>query len=200
VPAAPILRKLALASPFALMVGAFNPWIDTAPMVQLGTLSVSSGWVSYASLMLRFGLTVSAALLLVATTGMRELAAALGALGVPREFTAQLLFLHRYSFVVGEEARRMATAARLRSAGRGLRLGAWSALAGHLLLRAYERARRIHQAMLARGYAGELPPGQPLAWRARDTGFVLGWLAVFAWWRWGEPAAGLGRLLTGSGA
>ncbi|HOX89331.1 MAG TPA: cobalt ECF transporter T component CbiQ [Burkholderiaceae bacterium] len=200
VPAGPVLCKLAIASPFALMVGAFNPWIDTAPMLQLGSLSISSGWVSYASLLLRFVLTVSAALLLVATTGMREIAAALGALGVPREFTAQLLFLHRYSFVVGEEARRMATAARLRSAGRGLTLGAWSALLGHLLLRAYERARRIHLAMLARGYDGELRPGRPHAWHGRDTAFVLAWLAVFALWRWGEPVAGLGRLLTGGGA
>ena len=94
----------------------------------------------------------------------------------------------------------MATAARLRSAGRGLRLGAWSALFGYLLLRAYERARRIHQAMQARGYDGELRPGRPLAWQGRDTLFVMAWLLVFAWWRWGEPVAGLGRLLTGSGA
>jgi cobalt/nickel transport system permease protein len=200
VPAAPILRKLLIASPFALMVGAFNPWLDTEPLLRLGDLSISSGWVSYASLLLRFVLTVSAALLLVATTGMRELAAALSALGLPREFCAQLLFLHRYSFVIGDEARRMATAARLRGAGRGLGLRAWSALAGHLLLRSYERAQRIHLAMIARGFDGDLRPARPLAWQSRDSAFLLGWLLVFAWWRLGGPVDGLGRLLTGAGA
>jgi thiol-disulfide isomerase/thioredoxin len=38
-------------------------------MAHLGPLAISGGWVSFASIMLRFVLTVSAALILVAVTG-----------------------------------------------------------------------------------------------------------------------------------
>lgn len=180
VPAAPVLRKLLLASPFALMVGLFNPLLDRAPMLAFGEVSIAAGWMSFASILLRFALTVGAALVLMAGTGMQALAVALGRLGVPGVFTAQLLFLFRYAFVLGEEAARMAAARELRAAGRRLRLAEWAPLAGHLLLRAFERAQRIHRAMLARGFDGELRSLRQLRWTARDTAFLLGWVAFFA--------------------
>ena len=122
-----------------------------------GGVAISVGWVSFASILLRFALTVSAALLLVAGTGMHPLCAALGRLGVPRVFTVQLLFLHRYIFVLAGEADahgHRARAARRRA--RAHALAVYASLLGHLLLRAFERARRIHLAMLARGFDGEL--------------------------------------------
>jgi cobalt/nickel transport system ATP-binding protein len=124
VPAAPVLRKLLLAAPFAVMVGLFNPLLDRAPMPAFGDTTIAAGWVSFASILLRFALTAGAALVLVACTGMHTLCAALGRLGVPRVFTAQLLFLFRYAFVLGEEAARMTTAraARRRPSGRARQL------------------------------------------------------------------------------
>ena len=116
VPAAPILRKLALAAPFALMVGLFNPWLDRTPVVVFGDTTLAAGWWSFASIVLRYALTVGATLVLVAGTGMFALCAALARLGVPRLFTVQLLFLYRYAFVIGAEAARMTTARELRCA------------------------------------------------------------------------------------
>ena len=197
VPAAPLARKLALAAPFAVMVGLFNPLLDRAPLLVFGDLAVAGGWVSFASILLRFMLTVSAALLLVAGTGMHTLCAALGRLGVPRVFVAQLLFLYRYAFVVGGEAARMTTARRLRGGGRPLPLAVYATLLGHLLLRAFDRAQRIHWAMLARGFDGELRSLQRLHWRRGDTLFVAGWCAFFALARAVDLPAALGRLLTG---
>ena len=110
VPAAPVLRKLLLASPFALMVGMANPLLDRAPMLVAGDATLAAGWVSFASILLRFALTAGAALVLVAGTGLYALCIALGLLGVPGVFTAQLLFLFRYAFVIGEQAARMSAA------------------------------------------------------------------------------------------
>ena len=96
-------------------------------------------------------------MLLLGGTGMHALCAALSRLGVPRVFTAQLLFLHRYLFVLAEEALRMSTAHRLRAApGRRLALSTYASLAGQLLLRAFDRAARVHQSMRARGFDGTL--------------------------------------------
>jgi cobalt/nickel transport system permease protein len=198
VPAAPLLRKLLLAAPFAVLVGIFNPLLDRAPMLAFFGTTIAAGWVSFASILLRFALTVGAALVLVAGTGMQALCVALARLGVPQVFTAQLLFLFRYAFVLGAEASRMATARELRSNGRNLALAAYGPLLGHLLLRAFERAQRIHLAMLARGFDGELRGLRTLHWRPRDTVFALGWCAFFLLARLVDLPLALGRLLLGA--
>ncbi len=197
VPAAPLVRKLAAAAPFALLVGIFNPLLDRAPMVELGGTTISAGWVSFASILLRFALTVGAALVLVAGTGMHTLCAALGRLGVPQVFTAQLLFLFRYAFVLGAEASRMATARELRACGQRLPLAAYGPLLGHLLLRAFERAQRIHLAMRARGFDGQLRSLRSMRWQRRDTAFLLAWCAFFALARAVDLPQALGRALLG---
>lgn len=194
-----LLRALALAAPFALMVGIFNPLLDRATMLALGGVEISAGWVSFAAIGLRFGLTASAALVLVAGTGMAPLCAALGRLGVPRVFTVQLLFLYRYLFVLAGEAGRMSTARRLRAGSRPrLELRVYASLLGHLLLRAYERARRIHAAMLARGFDGDLRLAGTSRWRPADSAFLLGWCAFFAGVRLVDLPQALGGLWIGA--
>lgn len=175
-----LLHALWLASPFALMVGIFNPLLDRAPLLALAGVAVSAGWISFASILLRFGLTAAAAIVLVAGTGMPALCAALTRLGLPRVFTVQLLFLHRYLFVLAGEAQRMSTARQLRGGG-GTRmsLAVYASLLGHLLLRAFARAQRINGAMLARGFDGELHLADRWRWQRADTLFIAGWCAYF---------------------
>lgn len=197
VPAATILRKLALAAPFAVMVGLFNPWLEREPVVLFGDATLAAGWWSFASILLRFALTAGASLVLVAGTGMFPLCAALARLGVPRVFTVQLLFLYRYAFVLGAEAARMSTARELRCAGRRAALNTYGPLAGSLLLRAFDRARRIHLAMTARGFDGALRSLRTLHWRPRDTCFVLGWCCAFVLLRAVDLPQWIGATLLG---
>jgi cobalt/nickel transport system permease protein len=179
-PARLLLRMLYLASPFALMIGILNPALDRAPMLALQGVAIGGGWVSFAAIVLRFGLTASAALVLVGGTGMQPLCAALARLGAPTVFTMQLLFLYRYLFVLASEADRMSTASRLRGAGPArLGLAGYASLLGHLLLRAIGRAQRIHGAMLARGFGGTIRRIDTRRWRSVDTLFVCGWCSFF---------------------
>jgi cobalt/nickel transport system permease protein len=200
-PARLLLRLLLLASPLALMVGLFNPLLDRAPLLWLAGHPVAGGWISLLAILLRFLLTASAALLLLAGTGMPALCAALARLGVPRGFTVQLLLLHRYLFVLAGEALRLHTARQLRAGQRQrLPLRQWTGLIGALLLRALDRANRVHQAMLARGFDGELRLARRGHWRRADTLFTLGWCAAFALARGIDLPQAIGRLLTGVGA
>jgi cobalt/nickel transport system permease protein len=113
-------------------------------------------------------LTVGAALILVACTGMYRLGAGLERLGVPQLFVTQLLFLYRYLFVVADEGSRMVRSVRLRSAGaEGLSLRVYGSLVGHLLLRSMDRAERVHRAMVARGFDGEVRTLEPGRFRGR---------------------------------
>lgn len=198
IPLQPVLRKVLLAAPFALVVGIFNPLLDREPLAQLGPWVVTSGWLSFASIMTRFVLTVGAALVLVACTGMYRLGAGLERLGLPRVFATQLLFLYRYLFVVAEEGVTLRRSVELRSGGvRALAVRTYGSLVGHLLLRSMDRADRIHRAMVARGFDGEVRLLQPGRFGAREVFFVAGWLAFFAVARRWNLADLLGRALTG---
>jgi cobalt/nickel transport system permease protein len=199
VPLRLLTRALLLASPFALMVGIFNPLFDRATMLDLAGMHISGGWISFAAIVLRFALTVSAALVLVAGTGMPALCAALVRLRVPRAFTAQLMLLYRYIFVLAREAARMTTARSLRAGERShMGLAEYASLLGQLLLRAFDRAQRIHLAMLARGFDGELRLADRRRWKRADTLFVVGWCAFFTLVRATDAANTIGALLFGA--
>lgn len=197
-PVRPLARKIAVAAPFAILVGLFNPWLDRTPVATLGPWVITGGWLSFASILVRFGLTVGAALILVATTGMYRLGAGLERLGLPQLFVTQLLFLYRYLFVVADEGSRMVRSVRLRSAGpESLSLRVYGSLVGHLLLRSMDRAERVHRAMVARGFDGEVRTMDPGRFRWTDALFVIGWLTFFAAARvWNLAELG-GRWLTG---
>jgi cobalt/nickel transport system permease protein len=177
-------RILLVVSPFALIMGAFNPWFDRVVAVQFGDLALTGGWLSYASILLRFLLTASAALVLTATTGFNGVCLALERLRVPDVFVTQLLLLYRYVFVLGEEVQRMGQARRLRSVGRrGMGLRVHGQLLGQLLLRTFARAQRIYVAMKCRGFDGEVRVARSLRLRRRDFLFVVAWSAAFVVFR-----------------
>lgn len=197
-PAGYLLKKVALVCPFALLVGIGNPIFDRAVMVQLGPLAISGGWISCASIVLRAALTVSAALILVAVTGFPAICRALERLGMPRPFAVQLHFLYRYIFVLTEEGMRASRARDLRSCGKkGRGLASYASLLGHLLLRTWQRAERIHMAMLARGFRGAFHGRAEWRFGPGDLCFLLGWSAFFIALRLYNGSELAGALLTG---
>ncbi|MFN0052259.1 MAG: cobalt ECF transporter T component CbiQ [Planctomycetales bacterium] len=121
----------------------------------------TAGWELAATLLVRALLTVLAALWLVNTTPFDQLLAGLRKLGLPRMFVALLAFTYRYLFVVFDELARMRTAQRARTFGRRTPWQAWKSavqLVAMLLVRSMTRAERIHDAMLARGWQGDVHP------------------------------------------
>lgn len=157
IPAEFILKKILIVSPFALFIGIFNPLFDTDVRYMLFGLSISGGWISFLSIMIKFVLTVSSALLLVATTSFPGVCSALLNLRVPSIFVSQLLFLYRYIFVLIEEAMRIVRARDVRSfRKKGQEFSIYINLIGVLFVRTIERSDSIYRAMLARGFSGEI--------------------------------------------
>lgn len=192
-----LARKLFIVAPFAVVVGMFNPLLDRAVMVQIGSFGLSGGWISFASILLRFALTTSAALVLIGTTSFNGVCMALERLGAPDVFATQLLFLYRYIFVLGEEAMSMARARALRSfGGRGMGMHVYGLMLGHLLLRTYDRAQRVYLAMLSRGFDGQIRVMRRSRPGARDVVFTLSWCAAFAVFRLYNVPLVLGQTIT----
>jgi len=199
VPPRGIVWRMALVSPFAVLVGAFEPFLDRRPLGVLGPLVVTAGWASFASILLRFMLSVSAALLLVATTGLDAVAAALAWFRVPRLLIVQLLFLYRYLFVLSEEVARSLRAHALRSPTHpSPRLRVAGSMLGQVLLRTLDRAQRIHVAMLCRGFDGEVRLRRPLQARLSDVAFVATWCAYFGLCRFANLPRLLGAAVLGA--
>ena len=196
-PAAYLIKRILWILPFAVLIGIFNPLLDRQIIAQIGSVTIIGGWVSFASIVLRFFLTVLAALTLVATTGFNAICLALEKIGVPNVFVVQLMFLYRYIFVLIEEAGRMMRAWRLRAPlKRAIRIRTFSMLAASLFLRTTARAQRICQAMYCRGFDGQIRLAHSLHWTVRDTVFTVGFISLFVIFRFTNPALLLGKFIT----
>lgn len=193
-----ILKKIILFLPFILLVGIFNPVFDLDPLVQFGSLTVSSGWISFLSIIIRSILTVGGVFVLIGTTGFTPTCQALRRIGMPQAFTTQLLFLYRYIFVLAEEAGRASLARELRSCGtKGQGIESYRSLIGALLLRTWGRAERIHDAMLARGFIGEFHRVQSNSFGRMEISYCFGWTALFVLFRLTNIPLELGTFVTG---
>jgi cobalt/nickel transport system permease protein len=198
IPARYILRKCLVLLPFAVLIGLFNPLFDRQPMVCLGPVVLSGGLVSFISILIRFSLTVLAAFILIAMTGFTGVCLALERFRVPRVFCVQLMLLYRYIFVLAGEASRMARAREMRSSGsRGKGIRVFGSLVGHLLLRTWDRAQRVHMGMLSRGFTGEFHIRRPLELKKADMAFTLAWCSAFILFRFVDLPLMAGALFTG---
>jgi cobalt/nickel transport system permease protein len=180
------LRRSFLAAPFALAAvsAIFSP--IGAPLAEwhLGGLTLiptDAGLLRFASILVRSWLSVQAAILLVATTRFPDMIHAFEHLRVPAILTTIVSFLYRYLFVLTDEVMRLMRAREARSAAApGARSGrsvVWRAkvagnMAGQLFLRSYERSDRVYNAMLARGYTGQLRTLNAHVMKSSDWSFA----------------------------
>jgi cobalt/nickel transport system permease protein len=108
----------------------------------------------FAMVMLKANLCLLPTILLTNTTSFTELVRVLQRLRVPWLFVTTLTLMHRYLFVLTDEAERMrrARASRTFTRGRRFHWQTLSSVVGQLFVRASERAERIYNAMCARGW------------------------------------------------
>jgi cobalt/nickel transport system permease protein len=200
IPLLPILKRMLLVAPLAVGIGAFNPLFDSSIVFVLGWFQLAGGWISFFSILIKFVLTVLAAFIIIATTGMDRIASALRMLRVPRIFVLQLLLTYRYISVLMEEAARTMQAYSLRAPfHKGIQPGVWGSLAGNLLLRTYERAQRLYRAMVQRGFEGEYNTGSNRMIRMKDMLYLCGWILFFLSARYYNIPAFIGSMITGVG-
>ena len=196
VPVGACLRKLRFVLPLVLAVGLFNPLLDRAPMLRLGGVAVSGGVISMLTLALKGAMCLAASFLLMATTGIDALCAALRGLHVPGALVTLLLLTYRYVGVMTEEVAVMTDAYRLRAPGqRGIHVSAWGSFLGQLLLRSMDRAEELYASMRLRGFHGAFHYAGVPAMTAADAAYVAAGLAAFALLRTVDVAGLLGGLL-----
>lgn len=183
VPYERLFRNSLYVLPLLFFIGIFNPFYDRQPAFTLFGLTVTAGWISFISILIRGLLATQALLLLIHVAGFNEMCEALRRLGCPGVIVTQLLMVYRYLEVLLQEALTMQRARLARSYGRNtvkasFRASSWGSFVGQLLLRTLERSRRINMAMKARGFRGSLSASPPTSWDTAATVYCLIWIPM----------------------
>ena len=147
--------KFRIVLPIVLLVGVFNPIFDREPFAVIGGITFSSGAVSMITLIMKGLFSLMASFLLIATTKIDHLCAALRRIGFPAFLVTLFLLTYRYISLMVTELSTMTTAYSLRAPGqKGIHVSAWGSFIGQLFLRSMDRADEIYSGMQLRGFDG----------------------------------------------
>jgi cobalt/nickel transport system permease protein len=155
------------------MGGLANLFLLRNTVFYLGPLGVTAGALSLCSIMLKTLLSVTAVLLLAATTSFPGISRELGRLGMPKLLALQFVMTWRYLTVLTGEAAAMSTARLLRAPGlRRLPMEDMGSFLGQLLIRSFDRAERVYRAMKCRGFDGIYHGGVRRPFRPADAWYT----------------------------
>ena len=173
------LYRLRIVLPIVCLVGIFNPFFDTEPVLTVFGVTLTGGVLTMLSLMVKGVLTVLASYLLIATTPVEAICSALSMLHLPGILVTEFLLICRYVSVLLDEANRMWQAYSLRAPGqKGVAMRAWGSMIGQLLLRSMDRAGALYQSMCMRGFRGGKPFFHGRSFRATDLFYLAVWGGV----------------------
>ena len=180
IPVGTCFYKLRVVLPLVCAVGIVNPFLDRMPLLRLGSLTVTGGMVSMVTLMEKGIFSLMASFLLIATTPMDSLCAALRRLHVPSVLTTLLLLTYRYIGLMLEEVAVMTEAYKLRAPGqKGIHISAWGSFLGQLLLRSMDRAQELYDSMRLRGFRGEFHYAQVPQCRFPGVVYMVACVGLF---------------------
>lgn len=136
----------------------FLPWIAMFALA-IPLAKGSAGWPVFAGILIKALLGFTTVLVVVRSTPVDELLRGLARLGVPKLLVATIATMDRYTFLFRDELQRLrrAQAARTFGQSRWQRIKTTAGMLGLVLGKSYDRAERVHAAMLARGYNGTMP-------------------------------------------
>lgn len=148
VPLPYVARRLLAATPFIAMAAAL-PLAASVPEGKAVAFAVV--WKAYSAILLLS--------ILAATTSIEDIVDSLRRLGVPRGFALTTVLMHRYLFVLLEEWRGIARARDCRTGGtlRFGRIRVWGSQVAMVFVRGWDRAERVAQALVTRGFQGDFP-------------------------------------------
>ena len=150
----------------------------------LGPFTISAEGIRLATLIsLKTNCIVLSLIALLGTSRIASLGHALEGLHVSRRLCFLLLFSYRYIFVIHQEYQKLTRAAGMRCFVPATTLHTYRTygyLFGMTLVRSWNRSTRVHQAMLLRGFNGQLIPLEQQAIGRNDIIFLVIGLTITA--------------------
>jgi len=181
-----VLYRLVVVNGLILFLWIFLPftyqgeaWLTFGPLQ-----ATREGIVFAIQITVKCNAILLALIALLATTPIVTLGHALGKLRVPDTLIQLLLFTYRYIHVIFQEYDRLRNAMRTRGfvpRTNTHTYRSYAYLVGMLLVRSYDRAERIHKAMLCRGFRGKYHTLSQFSVTRGDVAYVMIMVSVLLW-------------------
>lgn len=180
-PLGKVAARVATVNVFILFLWLFIPFsLPGTPVFTWGPLAATHEGVEFALLItIKSNAIVLALLALLGTIGVQDLGPAMQQLKIPGKLCHILLFTYRYIFVIYQEYVTMRQAMRARgfkpkTNKHTYRSYAW--LIGMLLVKSWDRAERVHNAMRCRGFRNQFYSLTEFSTSFKDYAFLVGCL------------------------
>ena len=156
IPFSAIFKRVLVALPFSLFAGISNILFERNVLFHLIGIPVTDGMLSFAAVMVKTFLCVSAVLVLIATTPSFTLFLQLRKFHIPKVLVLTLMMTYRYIFLLLEEVGNMTQSYHLRAPEqKGIQMKDMGTFLAQLIFRCFDRSERIYNAMECRGFTGE---------------------------------------------
>ncbi len=174
VPMRQLVRRLVPVNVFILFLWLFLPFtVQGEPLFSVGPLVGTHEGVLYAArISLKSNAIVTVLIALVASSSILTLGHAMHELRVPQKIVHLFFFTYRYIHVIGREYVRLVNAMKVRGFRPGTNMHSYKTFAylvGMLLVRSCDRAERVRNAMLCRGFRGRLYSLSDFSMKTRDV-------------------------------
>jgi len=174
VPMRQLVRRLVPVNVFILFLWLFLPFtVQGEPLFSVGALVGTNKGVLYATqISLKSNAIVAVLIALVASSSILTIGHAMHELRVPQKIVHLFFFTYRYIHVIGREYVRLVNAMKVRGFRPGTNMHSYKTFAylvGMLLVRSCDRAERVRNAMLCRGFRGRLYSLSHFSMKTRDV-------------------------------
>jgi cobalt/nickel transport system permease protein len=182
-----LINRLITVNTFFLFMWLMLPFSFSSPgevIATLGPLEVTRPGLELATILtLKCNAIILSVLAIMGTSPLYILAAAGRQLKFPEKLVSIFLLTVRYYQVIFKEYQRLRKAMRARGFKLGFSrnsLNGAANLVGSLLVRSFDRADRVHRAMVSRGYKGVIWVKTDFQLKKIDLFFALAMLSLYA--------------------
>lgn len=173
-------KRINLALPFIIFVGIFNPILDRNIVAFFYGIPISSGLISFTTLLLKGVFSLLATYALITSTSLDQICYSLRRLKIPSVLVTSISLTCRYLSLIVNEANEMWQAYSLRAPShKGLHIKSWGSFVGSLLIRTIDRANLIYESMLLRGFNGDFDNLSKVPFKVKDFLFIIIWMILF---------------------
>ncbi|MBE9581583.1 MAG: cobalt ECF transporter T component CbiQ [Proteobacteria bacterium] len=178
-----LVRRLVPVNMFIILLWFFLPFtFEGEPLFSVGPLvGTHEGVLSAARISIKSNAIMVMLIALVASTSILTLGHAMHELRVPKKIVHLFFFTYRYIHVIHREYLRLVSAMKVRGFRPGTNVHTYKTFAylvGMLLVRSSDRAERVHNAMLCRGFSGNLYSLSEFSLKTRDMISLILMLAL----------------------
>lgn len=182
-PVKQVVGRLVPVNLFIVFLWFFLPFtFQGEPLFSVGPLVGTHEGVLYAArISIKSNAIMAVLIALVASTSILTLGHAMFELRVPRKLVHLFFFTYRYIHVIHQEYLRLVSAMKVRGFRPGTNMHTYKSFAhlvGMLLVRSSDRAERVYNAMLCRGFRGNLYSLSTFSLRSYDVISLILMLAL----------------------